>query len=53
MDASSQIDFDFVWKEILAQFKGNPHSVHGPDHWRRVEQNGLRIAAARAIPAMV
>src|ERR1019366_5140421 len=40
------IDFDAVWAQILREFRGDPDSIHGLTHWRRVEQNGLRIAAS-------
>jgi uncharacterized protein len=38
------IDFDNLWERVAAQFPCGPHSIHGPDHWRRVERNGLLIA---------
>jgi len=46
MTISSPIDFDDVWAQIIRQFRGDPDSIHGPAHWRRVEQNGLKIAAS-------
>lgn len=38
------IDFDHLRKLVAAQFPCGPHSVHGPDHWRRVERNGLLLS---------
>lgn len=46
MTISSPIDFDAVWAQIIREFRGDHHSIHGPAHWRRVEQSGLRIAAS-------
>ncbi|HEY1080679.1 MAG TPA: hypothetical protein VGE29_00350 [Prosthecobacter sp.] len=40
------IDFERLWKHvILARPFCDPFSVHGPDHWRRVERNGLILAS--------
>lgn len=35
-----------LWKIVEAQFALGRHSIHGPDHWRRVEDFGLRVAAS-------
>src|SRR5215469_10188156 len=43
MDKTS-IDFDSVWREIISKFRGDLGSIHGPDHWKRVESNGVQIA---------
>jgi uncharacterized protein len=40
------IDFEALWAHLAEQFPLGRHSVHGPSHWRRVESNGLRLAAA-------
>ena len=40
----SSINFDALWQHVIAQFACGPDSVHGPSHWRRVEENGLLIA---------
>lgn len=39
------IDFDAVWESVLSEFPRGHSSIHGPEHWRRVEANGLKIAA--------
>jgi uncharacterized protein len=39
------IDFDALWSHLAEQFPLGQHSVHGPSHWRRVEHNGLHLAA--------
>jgi uncharacterized protein len=41
-------DFDKLWKHVAEQWQMPPHSVHGPDHWRRVERNGLLLATRTA-----
>lgn len=38
------INFDQLWQVVLAQYRGRDHAAHGPDHWRRVERNGLLLA---------
>ena len=35
---------DRLWQEVTAHFRGSTCSVHGPDHWRRVQRNGLLLA---------
>lgn len=37
-------DLDDLWKLVTEQRHAAAHSVHGPDHWRRVERNGLLLA---------
>lgn len=37
------LNFEALWTEIAAPFARHA-SVHGPDHWRRVERNGLLLA---------
>lgn len=36
-------DFEALERAITAQFRGGKRSIHGPSHWRRVEQNGIRL----------
>jgi uncharacterized protein len=38
------IDYERLWDQVNAQFKGDWTSLHGPAHWRRVERNGLLLA---------
>ena len=38
------VDFEKLWPIVIGQFPLGPHSDHGPEHWRRVEQNGLLLA---------
>lgn len=42
----SPIDFDALWAQITREYRGDSDSIHGPAHWRKVEQNGLKIAAS-------
>lgn len=38
------IDLDHLWKLAIGQYYSSEYSLHGPDHWRRVERNGLVLA---------
>ena len=37
-------DIDRLWELLTGQFHESGPSIHGPDHWRRVERNGLLLA---------
>ena len=37
-------DLDALWRRVESDYLGDPLSVHGPEHWKRVERNGLAIA---------
>jgi uncharacterized protein len=41
-----QINFDALWDYVTREFQCDPDSIHGPDHWRRVELNALKISAS-------
>lgn len=42
---TTHIDFDSLWRTVMAMPRSLPsHSIHGPDHWRRVERNALILA---------
>ena len=41
-------DFDKLWKHVAEQWHMPPRSIHGPDHWQRVERNGLLLATRAA-----
>jgi uncharacterized protein len=43
--AVSRIDFIEIQTRVIGQFPLAPDSIHGPAHWRRVERNGLKLAA--------
>jgi uncharacterized protein len=47
------IDFEKLWGIVTSQFPLDVHSDHGPDHWKRVEQNGLMLAASSGADAVV
>ncbi|MES2438487.1 MAG: hypothetical protein V4584_05455 [Verrucomicrobiota bacterium] len=53
MNSSRWCDFDKLIDAVSRQFHGGPHSVHGPDHWRRVEQNGLWLATQTGADTLV
>ena len=38
------VDFIQLWQLATGQFHALGYSVHGPDHWRRVERNGRLLA---------
>lgn len=40
-----QTNWQRIWEVVTAQFQCDRDSVHGPAHWRRVESNGLLVAA--------
>jgi uncharacterized protein len=46
MPDAPPIDFERLWRYVAEQFPLGERSVHGPVHWRRVEKNGLKLAAA-------
>lgn len=37
------IDYPAIWNEVTARFRCQLDSIHGPTHWRRVEDVGLQI----------
>ena len=53
MNSSRWCDFDKLIATVSGQFHAGPHSVHGPDHWRRVEQNGLWLATQTGADILV
>src|SRR5262249_4942019 len=38
-------DWQRLWQHVTREFQCDHDSVHGPSHWRRVERNGLFLAA--------
>ena len=40
-----QIDWQYLWALVTQQFPLGTSSDHGPDHWKRVDKNGLLLAA--------
>jgi len=51
--AKEGIDFERLWRIVSRQFPLDEHSDHGPDHWKRVEANGLLLANAPGADIMV
>jgi uncharacterized protein len=43
--ADDPIDFYCLWRHISEQFSLDFRSIHGPQHWLRVEKNGIALAA--------
>jgi uncharacterized protein len=38
------VDLSALWTKVLAEAANVAHGLHGPDHWARVERNGLYLA---------
>lgn len=38
------IDYQAIWTEVTSRFCCELDSIHGPEHWHRVEDVGLKIA---------
>ena len=53
MGTMGGIDFAGLWAQVLSDYRGDPESIHGPAHWRRVERNGLLIAGDNGADAEV
>jgi len=54
MDTShAPIDFVTLWRTVSGQFPLGEDSDHGPDHWRRVERNGLLLAESTGADIVV
>ena len=53
MDATPDVDFDALWRELAAQFALGEWSLHGPNHWRNVERHGLQLAAVTGADVLV
>jgi uncharacterized protein len=37
------INYQAIWRELTSRFPEDLSSIHGPEHWRRVEDVGLKI----------
>ena len=44
MSNKDAIHFPKLWQYVTSQFLLGKNSIHGPAHWRRVEEFGLRVA---------
>ena len=42
-DTRMQIDYSAIWEQNTAHFLLGEWSLHGPNHWRNVELNGLQL----------
>ena len=38
------INWDYLWDHLSGRFQLDAYSIHGPDHWRRVEQHAITLA---------
>jgi uncharacterized protein len=46
-------DWQELWKFVVAQFPCGSDSIHGPEHWRRVERNGVWLATSTGADLVV
>ncbi len=37
------IDFDILWNTVINDPELRNSHIHGPDHWARVERNGIYL----------
>lgn len=37
-------DLSHLWHTVIKQFHTLEYSIHGPEHWKRVERNGLLLS---------
>jgi uncharacterized protein len=44
LSVPTQVDFEHILQTMTLHSAVGPYSIHGPDHWARVERNGLRLA---------
>lgn len=40
----NEIDWNCLWDELSGRFALGEHSIHGPDHWHRVERHAIHLA---------
>lgn len=52
-ETSAEIDFSAVWSFARQHHRLGAHSLHGPDHWERVEAHGQRLVEATASADLV
>ena len=38
------VNLEAIWSRVLKDISVEYYSIHGPDHWVRVERNGLYVA---------
>jgi uncharacterized protein len=43
--SKDSIDYPSLWRMVEQQFLLDKTSIHGPAHWRRVEEFGLKLAS--------
>ncbi len=42
-----------LWQKIIAETPGHAWFVHGPDHWARVERNGVYLAQCLGLDDLI
>ena len=53
MGLTPQPDLSPLWALAADRFALGPYSLHGPDHWQRVERNGLDLATHSGADVLV
>lgn len=43
-ESEDYVNYPRLWNFVKGQFQCGLSSIHGPDHWHRVEENGLYLA---------
>ncbi|MDR0534562.1 MAG: hypothetical protein LBH01_11475 [Verrucomicrobiales bacterium] len=51
--ATNWCDFERLANVVMEQFHADAYSVHGPAHWRRVEQNALWLSTKTGADVLV
>lgn len=46
-------DLKSLWSVVTKSYRGGERSIHGPEHWRRVERNALLIASRSGADVLV
>ena len=47
------VNLEAVWYRVLKDTPVEHYSIHGPDHWARVERNGLYVAQKTGTNKMI
>ena len=42
-----------LWQKVIAETPGHAWFVHGPDHWARVERNGVYLARSLGLDDLI
>jgi len=48
-NSSMEVDYDKLHRHLTENFRLGIHTIHGPDHWERVEQYGIYLAGKSGV----